>query len=321
MVGPRARSRIRSPRLPGALAAALLGASASACTRTPNPADSTAAAPPSTAAAATGGSRPLAVREGLNGPEAVRYDADQDVYFVSNWDGDPSAADNNGFISRLRPDGAVDSLRFVAGGARGVTLHSPRGMTVAGDTLWVADLDAVRGFDRRSGAPLASVAMARFEPGFLNDVAVGPDGAVYVTDTGKNRIYRVSGGRATIALADSALGSPNGITWDAANSRFLVVPYGGAHYLLAWRPGTTAVDSVAAGTGAKYDGVELLAGGRVLVASQADSSLHLFTNGQGRAVIHTSGPPADIGVDSKRGRVAVPSVGLNSVEIYEIPKD
>jgi hypothetical protein len=37
-----------------------------------------------------------------------------------------------------------------------VTLHAPRGMSIVGDTLWVADADAVRGFDRRSGAPLAA---------------------------------------------------------------------------------------------------------------------------------------------------------------------
>ena len=28
-------------------------------------------------------------------------------------------------------------------------------------------------------------------------------------------------------MGDSALGAPNGITWDAANRRFIVVPYGG----------------------------------------------------------------------------------------------
>jgi sugar lactone lactonase YvrE len=260
------------------------------------------------------------VREGFVAPESVRYDAEQDVYFVGNWgEGNAGARDNNGYISRMRPDGTVERPRFVAGGAGGVTLHAPRGMTIVGDTLWVADADAVRGFDRRTGAPLAGVDFSAADPGFLNDVAAGPDGAVYVTDTGRNRIYAVRGGPA-VALADTALGSPNGITWDAAGARFLVVPFGGGHVLRAWRPGQPALDSVATSPGARFDGVEVLAGGRLLVASQADTSLHLFEGGRGRPVVRTGGPPADIGVDTRRNRVAVPIVALDRVELWELPR-
>jgi sugar lactone lactonase YvrE len=192
-------------------------------------------------------------------------------------------------------------------------------MTIVGDTLWVADADAVRGFHRRSGAPLAAVDFSGVNPGFLNDVAAGPDGAVHVTDTGRNTIHAVRGGP-TLALGDSALGSPNGITWDAANARFLVVPFGGARDIRAWRPGSRTLESVGTSTGARYDGVEVLAGGRVLVASQADTSLHLFTGGQGRVLLRTGGPPADIAVDTRRNRVAVPIVALNRVEIWELPR-
>ena len=49
---------------------------------------------------------------------------------------------------------------------------------------FMPDADAVRGFHRRSGAPLAAVDFSGVNPGFLNDVAAGPDGAVHVTDTG-----------------------------------------------------------------------------------------------------------------------------------------
>src|SRR6476660_10483362 len=53
-------------------------------------------------------------------PEAVRYDPDQDRYFVSSWGkGDPGAKDNNGFISRMAPDGTIEKLRFIAGGTGG----------------------------------------------------------------------------------------------------------------------------------------------------------------------------------------------------------
>jgi sugar lactone lactonase YvrE len=258
------------------------------------------------------------VREGFSGPEAVRYDPDQDMYFVSNFgEGDATTLDDNGFISRMRPDGSVENLRFIAGGTGGVRLHAPRGMTIVGDTLWVADADAVRGFHRRTGAPLASADFSKMDVGFLNDVAAGDDGALYVTDTGRDRIYAVRG--PAIALADSALGGPNGITWDAANRRFIVVPYGRGNTIRAWTPGGALTD-IGSSAGGKFDGIEVLSGGRVLVASQADTSLHIFVDARGTPVIHTGGPPADIAVDTRRNRVAVPIIALDRVEIWELPR-
>ena len=289
--------------------------------------------------------RLVATVEGLRAPEAVRYDPALDVYFVSNWnDGPPSGLDNNGFISRVRPDGTVDQLRFVAGGANGATLHAPRGLAVVGDTLWAVDADALRGFDRRTGAPLATVSFAGRELGFLNDVAPGPDGALYVTDTGKDVVYRVAGGQVAVAVADSALGDPNGIAWDAAGRRFLVAPFGGARGLRAWRPadaragvgaGRATLAPAGESSGAQYDGLEVLADGaargggplrRVLVASQADSSLHLFAGAgdgplAGRPIVRLAGRPADIGVDTRRQRVAVPYVARNVVEIWQLPRE
>lgn len=275
----------------------------------------------SSAGASAGAETPVATTTGLSGPEAVRYDPDQDVFFVANFNGAGDARDNNGFISRVRPDGTVDSMRFIAGGARGVTLHAPRGMFIVGDTLWVADVDAVRAFDRRTGAPVASVDFAALDPGFLNDVAVGPDGAVYVTDTPNNRIYRIAGRRATVALEDSALDRPNGITWDGVANRFIVVPFGGSRRLLTWRPGEPRLDSIPVSAGGRFDGVEVLPDGSLLVASQADSSLYIVRPGEARRLTRTSGAPADIGVDVRRGLVAVPYIRLNTVDYFRLPGD
>ncbi|HEX2220153.1 MAG TPA: hypothetical protein VHG35_15225 [Gemmatimonadales bacterium] len=262
----------------------------------------------------------IATVTGFSGPEAVRYDPEQDVYFVGNFNGAGDAADNNGFISRLRADGKVENLRFIAGGAKGVTLHAPRGMFIVGDTLWAADVGALRGFNRRTGAPLATVDFAALEPGFLNDVAAGPDGALYVTDTPKNRIYKVAGLTPSVAVEDTSLGRPNGITWDASGNRFIVVPFGGRQALFGWRPGQSGLEVFATPPGGRYDGVEVLGDGRILVASQADSSLLIVERGQPRRVARTAGAPADIGFDSKRRRTAVPYIVLDRVDIFQLPE-
>ena len=298
----------------------LAAASLAACASSGTPATGTGTG----TVAGTGAAaiKPWFVRDGFVAPEAVRYDPDQDVYFVGNWGPGPaSATDNNGYISRMKPDGQIENLKFIAGGTNRVVLHAPRGMYIVGDTLWVADADAVRGFNRRTGEKVANYDFSGFDRGFLNDLAADATGTVYITDTGKNKLYKVQGqGGPAVVVSDSALGSPNGITWDAANNRFIIVPFGGYKGIRAWVPGTSSMTIVGESTGAKYDGVEVLSGGRVLVSSQADSSLHIFSGNSGHAIIHTLGPPADIAVDTKRNRVAVPVVALNHVEIYELPK-
>jgi hypothetical protein len=255
--------------------------------------------------------------EGLSGPEAVRYDPEQDVHFVANFGprGD-DPRDGNGFISRVDPDGVIESLRFMTGTAER-PLHMPRGMAIRGDTLWVADVDGVYGFHRRSGEPLAFVDFTTHEPGFLNDVATGPDGALYVTDTGRSRVYRMAGGRAEVALEDEGTGPPNGITWSPEREAFLLAPWGGGQVIRAWRPGGRELEDAATVPGGRFDGIEVV-DGRILVASQADSSLWVVEDGVARRVTRVPGAPADIGVDTRRGRVAVPYIALDRVELYEL---
>ncbi|HEU4929026.1 MAG TPA: hypothetical protein VFU38_04295, partial [Candidatus Krumholzibacteria bacterium] len=87
-------------------------------------------------------------------PECVLHDRAGDVYLVSNINGGTGEKDNNGFISRISPDGAATVGTWIEAGVNGVTLDAPKGMTIKGDTLYVADIDNVRLFDRNTGAPL-----------------------------------------------------------------------------------------------------------------------------------------------------------------------
>src|SRR5579864_5982103 len=89
--------------------------------------------------------RRLATVANLAGPEALSYDAAVDAYFVSNM----SNRDGHGFVTRIRgKDGVVDSLHFIK------DLQAPMGSRIKGDTLWLVDLTALKGFDVRTGALL-----------------------------------------------------------------------------------------------------------------------------------------------------------------------
>lgn len=254
--------------------------------------------------------------DSLDQPEAARYDPELSVYFIANINGEPLGKDNNGYISRVTRDGKVDSLKFIAGKRGGVTLHAPKGMAISGDTLWVADIDAARAFDKRTGKPLTSVRLAGSE--FLNDAAVGPDGAIYFTDTGTNQVFRLAQGKGAVVLDFKDLEGPNGITWDSAGSHFLIVPFNGPT-IYRWAPDDSVPTAVVEGPG-KTDGIEALGDGRFVVSTWADSSLFVLEGDKITKLVGGLPGAADLGFDRERGRVAVPLLTENRVEFVDLSR-
>ncbi len=277
--------------------------------------------------------RRVGVLDGFYGPESVKYDADGDVWFISNMLGPGSDRDGAGFIDRVDAGELKTPVRFIESGRNGATLDAPKGMAIHGDTLWIADIDKLRGFDRTTGAPLATIDLSTQGAVLLNDVAVGLDGSLHITDSGiimsekgvlhpgGDKIFIVGPGRAVSFLAKGEqLGRPNGISWDAKNERWVIVSFDPFHsevYSFSAKDTTRTV--IATGNG-KFDGIEALADGRLLVTGWNDSSLHIFADGRDERVVRNLSWPADIGVDTKRNRIAIPQVMINRVEFWELTR-
>jgi hypothetical protein len=257
--------------------------------------------------------------EGLAAPEAVRYDPDADVYLISNFGSGDDPEANDGFIARARAeDGEIETLHWAVGDERR-PLQDPRGMALSGDTLWIADARGAHAFARYGGAQLRFVDLTGLEPGFLNDVAVGPDGGVYLTDTGRSRLLRLSGDSAIVVAEGDALGSPNGLTYEPSTGAFVLVPWeGGGDSLRAWHPVFRTLTVRARSPGGRFDGVEVVEG-RLVVASQADSALHWVGVDRGVPFQKVPGRPADIAVDTRRGHIAVPYIALDRVDVFPGP--
>jgi len=262
----------------------------------------------------------LATVDSLKSPEALSYDAALDVYFISNWNG----RDGHGFIARVRGrDGVVDSLHFITG------LTAPMGSRIKGDTLWLIDLAALKAFDARSGALLATIDLSPVHPVFLNDFAIGPDDDFYVTDTGydiKNdkhtgpdRIYHVTRDRkVSIAMETPALDQPDGIDWDPRQRRLVLAPIGGDS-VQEFRPGAKGPTDIAPGKGA-YDGIEIEKDGTILITSWNDSSIvALRGHDLVRQIGRLAAPPADVSEDMRRHQVGIVYLVANRFELWTLP--
>lgn len=243
---------------------------------------------------------------GFRHPESVLHDPVGDVYLVSNINENPRAKDANGFISRVAPDGRNLELRWIEGGRDGVELHAPKGMALSGDRLYVADLDAVRMFDRATGAPRGTL----HPPGALalNGLAAAPDGSVYATDTAWGADSDASTGADAIfvILPDDtvrtlcrgpSLGQPNGIVVDATGV-----------YIASWRDAAVlrvgadcAVTPVARFTASGLDGLVRLPGGDFLVSSWHGRSVW--------RVVDAGSPAPD--VRTQFSHRAVPGIGYD----------
>lgn len=295
----------------GALALVL---AASACKKQ----EQQAAAPPTPAVIAVADT-------GFQHPESVLYDSASDTYLVDNINGDPLGKDGNGFISRVSPDGKIVTLKWIAGGVNGVTLNAPKGSGIKGDSLFVADIDAVRVFDRKTGAPLLAIAV----PGatFLNDICVGPDGTVYITDSGLKQTGNTSGPSGTDALwkiganhrpvamaRGKDLGEPNGIIADGTGVTMVTMGSGQLFHFDA--KGTrTELPKPPSGS---LDGIVRLADGSLLVTSWEGQAIYRLSGGQYTTVADSLPAPADIGWDAGRHRILLPQLMPNQVSFREL---
>lgn len=262
-------------------------------------------------------------------PESIVMDTIDDVYLVSNINGSPTGEDGNGFISRVTPDGQVEELKWLDGADPMVTLNAPKGMALRGDSLFVADIDCVRVFNRVSGEQQPGICIDGST--FLNGLAVGPQGSLFVTDTGMREgaegleptgtdaVYRlplVEGRRAATLAEDADLGGPNGI---AVGSRGIMV--------VTFRSGelfrlTAAGDKtqVLPPSPLELDGLVNTPDGGLLLSSWADSAIYqIGSDGQFGKVITGVASPADIGFDATRNRVLIPLFLENRVVFRDLP--
>src|SRR6201986_2756869 len=112
----------------------------------------------------------------LKVPESVLFDGANKVLYESNIDGkDPWGKDGKGSIGKVGLDGKIIAVDWVSG------LNAPKGLGMHNGKLYAADLSEVVVIDIKKGVIEKTIPVDGAEN--LNDISVGSDGIVYVSDS------------------------------------------------------------------------------------------------------------------------------------------
>ncbi len=268
--------------------------------------------------------------KGFETPESVLHDQENDVYLVSNIVGNAPEKDGKGHISRVQPDGTVE-LKWIEGGRDGVELDAPKGLAIVGDMFYVADIDVVRIFERKTGKPSGQIEV----PGatFLNDLAAA-DGMLWLSDTGikfdasgpqpthTDAIYLIDPTAKTVkkVISGDELGHPNGLT-GISDTEVRVVTFGtGEIYRVSVDGDTGKRDEIVKAPKGMLDGVVELPDSKLLVSSwEAKTVFKVDEDGVFAELVTGVESPADIGFDARRRRVLIPLFMQNVVQIHPVP--
>ncbi|MEW6056280.1 MAG: hypothetical protein AB1540_06670 [Bdellovibrionota bacterium] len=259
--------------------------------------------------------------ESVQAPESAFYDSGTGHIYVSNVAGSPFEKDGKGWISKLDASGNIVEAQWATG------FHAPKGLRAFQDTLWVSDIDRLVSIDLNSGKITRKVRIKGAK--FLNDVAVGPSGEVYVSDTLTSRIHVVKRGKVSTFLKGSNLESPNGLL--VSNGKLIVAGWGTGvkKDLSSKQPGdlfsvdlkTKKVTKITQSPLGNLDGLEQLPSGDFLVSDWVAGKVYTVTaSGQVKTLLEGFKGSADIGFVPSTQTLLVPRMMENQVSAYSISK-
>lgn len=244
-------------------------------------------------------------------PESAAYDPARGCLYVSNYDAfNPSPAEGRQFVSKLSLDGRIETPEWVGG------LRNPTGLCVVGDKLYAVERQAVAEIDILQAKVTARVPL----PGAMmpNDIAAGPDGALYVSDSNRSTIFRIAGGKAEEWLRGAEIARPNGIAVAAGK---LYVGVNAEGRLKSVDLASKAIQTVAVFAPGIIDGIAAISGGALLVSHNEGRLYRVTAEGSVTKVLDTTVvgfPLADFAYIPAKKLLVFPTFTDNRVIAYRL---
>jgi gluconolactonase len=257
--------------------------------------------------------RPIRIVDSIPSPESVAIGADG-AWYVSSFGS--FGVEGDGAVYRVTPENMKREL--YAGG-----LDDPTGLVFVGETLWAADRKGVYQIKRGHVRLIYDAASFPRRLNFLNDLAIGPRGTLYVSDTGDSSsagaVYVLQSGKRPFVLAGSdtasAQSSVNGLHRDGADTLYTV---GFRTGVMSVTDGHGAWRELARNLGAP-DGIATAGKAGFYVTDNNGGNLFLVPRTVGGAVVTLiTGlkAPADLVVDQGRRWLVIPENQGNRLSVY-----
>ena len=245
-----------------------------------------------------------------------------EVYYIANANGDPGTRENKGFISTADQEGKIRNLHFIQGGQKSVTLHSPKEMAILGSTLYVADLDTVRGFDKTTGQPLLTIPFSQHHAESLTGLTVDSHGLLYVSDADTNTIFRIDPTQdhaITQFFQDAKLSHPHGLAVNPRNGHLVGVGWEDGKVFEIDEKGLLHilfVSSFFSGGFHNLDGIDFDKYGTMYISDMTAGKVwRIRANLKKEAIAEFLLSPSGIGVDRVNHLILVPYLYAKGAEI------
>ncbi|HEY1869546.1 MAG TPA: ATP/GTP-binding protein [Chitinophagaceae bacterium] len=226
--------------------------------------------------------------------------------YVSNIDGtDPWGKDGKGSVGKVGLDGKIIKVDWVTG------LNAPKGLGMYKGKLYAADITDVAVIDIKKGVIEKIIPVEGAVN--LNDISVGSDGVVWVSDSKLNKIYKIENGKASVYL--EGLKGANGVL--KRGKDFFIVDAGGAYKVNDDKTLTKISDGMEGGT----DGIANFSGDDFLVSCWQGALWYVHANGTKELLFDgklQKTNTADIGFDPKTKIVYIPTFWRNSIIAFQV---
>lgn len=224
-------------------------------------------------------------------PECASYDAEKNVFYVSNLNRD-NDVDDDGYMSIVNADGTIKNANWVEG------VEAPLGNDFFDGHLYVNDKTTIVKIDIETGKIVKKIAIEGAKR--LNGIDVDENGDIYSADIDGNKIFKVSqAGEVSIDIENEMLDRPNGVIID--NGAMIIASSNGGK-LLSVALGSKEIKVLGEGI-ERADGIVPLGEGQYLVSSWT-------------GLIHF------VGNDSKSQQILdTKEKGMNAADITYIPQE
>lgn len=247
--------------------------------------------------------------EGFEHPESVVLDSINKVLFVSNI-GDKEPGD--GSISRLGVNGQDILYKWVTG------LNDPKGMLLLGKILYVTDNTDLVLIDTEKAQIIERVKVEG--AGFLNDIAEGPEGSLFISDTRNSSIFkREASGKISEWMNTGNLENPNGLL--VLGNELFIAAWGGEGpgNVLRVHLNSKEINKVTNSGIGNLDGIQKGENGNLFVSDWATGKIYSVLENKDNVIILTSAKSSgDILYLNTDKQIIVPMNIQNEVWWYQL---